>query len=107
MRRHQDPGLRKVQAAFRRCAPLFQALGDPHRQSIVLLLTERERLNVGQIAEAMPLSRPAISHHLKVLRQAGLLTVSRESRENVHALSLDRGLAELRRLVELAESSCT
>ena len=40
-----------------------------------------QRLTVGQIAEVATLSRPAVSHHLKILRQAGVLDAQREGRE--------------------------
>ncbi len=96
-----------VLASFRACAPVFNALGDKFRQDIVMLLAQDERLNVNQIAERMPLSRPAISHHLKVLMQARLISLERVSRENFYSLSLDTALADLRRLVEQAEVSCT
>jgi len=49
------------------------ALGDPHRQRIVLMFEPGERLNVGQIVAASTLSRSAVAHHLKVLRDAGVL----------------------------------
>lgn len=98
--------LTDVLTSFRRCAPLFQALGDTARQDLIMLLAEHERLNVTALAERMPLSRPAISHHLKVLMQAGLLKLQRESRENYYSLDLERGLAALRSLVEQAEVSC-
>jgi DNA-binding transcriptional ArsR family regulator len=96
-----------VLRSFRACAPVFAALGDPFRQDIILLLAEAERLNVNEIATRITLSRPAISHHLKVLRQAGLVTLERVSRENFYSLTLEDALAGLRRLVELAEISCT
>lgn len=96
-----------VLATFRASAPIFNALGDKFRQDIVMLLAQQERLNVGQIAERMPLSRPAISHHLKVLLQAGLVKMERVSRENFYTLSVDEGLATLRLFVEQAEVSCT
>lgn len=99
--------LEDVMVSFRACAPVFNALGDKFRQDIVMLLAQDERLNVNQIADRMPLSRPAISHHLKVLMQAGLITLERVSRENFYSLSLDTALADLRRLVEQAEVSCT
>jgi ArsR family transcriptional regulator, arsenate/arsenite/antimonite-responsive transcriptional repressor len=99
--------LEDVLSSFRACAPVFNALGDKYRQDIVMLLAQDERLNVNQIAERMPLSRPAISHHLKVLLQANLIVVERVSRENFYALALDTALADLRRLVEQAEVSCT
>lgn len=102
-----DTPLDGVMASFRACAPVFNALGDKFRQDIVMLLAQDERLNVNQIAERMPLSRPAISHHLKVLMQAGLITLERVSRENFYSLSLDVALADLRKLVDQAEASCT
>src|SRR6058998_4278582 len=61
------------------------ALGDPIRQGIVVALS-RERLNVGQLAGRFPLSRPAMSHHLKVLADAGLLVRERQGRERVYRL---------------------
>ncbi len=72
-----------------------------------MVLAEQQRLNVTKIAERLPLSRPAISHHLKVLRQAGLIELERVSRENFYSLTLGAALADLRRLVEQAEISCT
>ena len=72
-----------------------------------MLLAQDERLNVNQIAQRMPLSRPAISHHLKVLMQANLISLERVSRENFYSLTLDSALADLRKLVEQAEVSCT
>lgn len=99
--------LEDVLLSFRACAPVFDALGDKYRQDIVMLLAQGERLNVNQIAERMPLSRPAISHHLKVLMQAELIELERVSRENFYSLTLDAALADLRRLVEQAEVSCT
>lgn len=52
---------------------VFTALGDEHRQRILLLFERGERLNVGQIAEVSTLARSTISHHLKILREAGVL----------------------------------
>jgi DNA-binding transcriptional ArsR family regulator len=48
------------------------ALGDRTRRSIVLLLAERPRA-VGELAAGLPISRPAVSQHLKVLKDAGLV----------------------------------
>lgn len=49
------------------------ALADPQRRSIVELLAERER-SVRELADALPISRPAVSRHLRVLKDAGLVT---------------------------------
>lgn len=62
-------------------AKVFVALGDEHRQRILLTFDAGERLTVGQIAEVATLSRPAVSHHLKILRQAGVLVAERSGRE--------------------------
>ena len=59
-------------------AQLFKALGDATRVQIVRLLVEQgERLCVCHIEGAFALSQPTISHHLKVLREAGLVTTER------------------------------
>jgi DNA-binding transcriptional ArsR family regulator len=50
----------------------FNALGDPHRRAIVELLADRPR-SVREIADAMPISRPAVSRHLRLLKEAGLV----------------------------------
>lgn len=48
-------------------------MGDRHRQRILLLFEPDERLNVSQIVQTSTLSRTAVSHHLKILREAGIL----------------------------------
>ena len=62
-----------IPRAWRRTAGMFVALGDVHRQRILLMFDPGERLNVGQIVAASTLSRSAVAHHLKVLREAGVL----------------------------------
>lgn len=95
-----------VRITFRQCQRLFHALGDGARQDIILLLSENERLNVSQVTELMHLSRPAISHHLKVLKEAGLVELQRESRENYYRLLWDEPVAKLKLLIEQAEIAC-
>ncbi|HEY1571328.1 MAG TPA: metalloregulator ArsR/SmtB family transcription factor [Pseudonocardiaceae bacterium] len=51
----------------------FQALGDPTRREILTLLGSRAR-SVQELADALPVSRPAVSRHLRVLKNAGLVT---------------------------------
>ena len=72
---------RAIPAAWRRIARIFVALGDPHRQRIVLMFERGERLNVGEIVAASTLSRTAVSHHLRVLRDAGVLKCEKTGRE--------------------------
>lgn len=73
-------------------AKVFVALGDAHRQRMLLMFEKGERLTVGQIAEVASLSRPAVSHHLKILRVAGVLVAERAGREVY--LRVDRAMLE-------------
>ena len=57
---------------------------------ILLTFEKGERLTVGQIAAVSTLSRPAVSHHLKILREAGVLSAAKEGKEVY--LSIDRSV---------------
>lgn len=93
-----------VRALFARSRPLLLALGDERRQAIVALLIGGSRaLSVQEIATGIALSQPAASHHLKILREAGLLTVERRGTQHLYSLNTDRYadvLAPLRNLVD-------
>lgn len=93
--------------AFRDCLPLFQAFGDTGRQDIILLLADTESMNVKQIAEQLTLSRPTISHHLKTLRSAGLVTSARRGTENYYSLQIDSAVDLLKELLAQVETSCS
>ena len=82
------------------------ALGDPTRQRIVMLLS-RERLNVGDLADRFRLSRPAISHHIKVLLHAGLLVQERDGRERVYRVDAGRCRGFVDRLRTFVNACCS
>jgi DNA-binding transcriptional ArsR family regulator len=69
------------------------ALADPTRRELVALLARGE-LAAGELAERFPVSRPAVSRHLRVLREAGLVRVRAEGKRRLYALD-PRPLAEL------------
>jgi DNA-binding transcriptional ArsR family regulator len=71
---------------------VFEALADPTRRQIVELLAEGER-SAGEIASAFPVSRPGISRHLRVLRDAGLASSESRGQQRLYRLN-DNGLAE-------------
>jgi DNA-binding transcriptional ArsR family regulator len=71
----------------------FAALGDPTRQRIVEMLAARE-LSSGEIARRFDMTAPAVSQHLKLLREAGLVQVRRDAQRRIYALD-PAGLAEL------------
>src|SRR5580704_2529087 len=59
---------------------VFQAIADPIRRDIIGLIA-RQTMNLNSIAENFPVSRPAISQHIKVLTECGLVTIRRQGRE--------------------------
>ncbi len=63
----------------------FEALGDPNRREILRLLGT-EDLAVGEIAEAMPISRPAVSRHLRLLKDAGLVAERAQGTRRIYQL---------------------
>ena len=71
----------------------FEALADPHRRQILDMLRARDR-TAGEIVDALPLSQPGASKHLKVLREAGLVRVTKDAQRRVYRLAPER-LAEL------------
>jgi DNA-binding transcriptional ArsR family regulator len=76
----------------------FGALGDRSRRAIVLCLAERPQA-VGELASALPLSRPAVSQHLKVLKDAGLVSDRAEGTRRVYRLN-PAGMSALRDQLE-------
>jgi DNA-binding transcriptional ArsR family regulator len=76
----------------------WEALGDPTRLAIVTCLAERPRA-VGELAEVLPISRPAVSQHLKVLKAAGLVTDHAAGTRRVYRLN-PAGIAALRDQLE-------
>jgi DNA-binding transcriptional ArsR family regulator len=72
----------------------MDALGDPTRRAIFELLSGGPRA-VGEIAEQLPVSRPAVSQHLRVLKDAGLVAERRNGTRRIYRLDPD-GVAKVR-----------
>ena len=77
------PAARGLPRAWRHTARVFTALGDPQRQRILLMFERGRRLSIGEIVAATPLSRTAVVHHLRVLKEAGVIVCVREGRHVV------------------------
>ena len=75
-------------------ADLFQVLGDPRRRQVIALVAARER-TAGEIAERFDVTRQAVSHHLRVLLEAGLVQERREGARRWYR-ARPEGLAEVR-----------
>lgn len=74
------------------------ALADPTRRRLLRLVGERPR-RAGELAKAFPFSRPAVSKHLRVLREAGLVEMEARGRARIYRL-VPGGITEVRRWVE-------
>jgi len=79
-------------------AEVFTALADPTRRHILEAL-RKEPKTVGELAEGQPVSRPAVSQHLKVLQSAKLVSVQPQGNRRVYAIKRD-GLDDLRTYLE-------
>jgi len=84
--------MRDVEAAIR-------AIAERHRREIVRLVRDRE-LTAGQIASHFEVSRPAVSQHLRILKDSGLVTERRQGTRRYYRARVE-GLAELRAFLEV------
>jgi DNA-binding transcriptional ArsR family regulator len=94
-----DPEVRTLGDHLALSRDLLLALADPMRQDLVQLLARAE-LNVGEIAERVTLSRPTVSHHLNILRRAGLVRVRKQGREVYYRLNKDQIVGTLQALID-------
>jgi DNA-binding transcriptional ArsR family regulator len=76
----------------------LEILGDPTRQTLVERLREGP-LPVGELAAGMPVSRPAVSKHLRLMKNAGVVRMTEEGTRNFYELNL-RTLDEVRRYLD-------
>ncbi|HLP50746.1 MAG TPA: metalloregulator ArsR/SmtB family transcription factor [Chitinophagales bacterium] len=68
---------------------VFQAIADPTRRAIINMVAH-ERLNLNGVAEQFNVSRPAISKHIKILTECGLITITQQGRERYCEAKLDK-----------------
>lgn len=103
----KDINLQHILQQFKECIPFFTVLSDEIRQNIIMVLAkEEEGLNVNMITERMTLSRPAISHHLKLLKQAGFVGSRKIGTENFYFLTLKMPIEKIKELMNSIESTC-
>ncbi|MBZ9633408.1 ArsR/SmtB family transcription factor [Clostridium sp. FP1] len=103
----KDKSLEVTLQKFKDCIPLFDVLADEHRQRIIMILAkEKEGLNVNLITEKMILSRPAVSHHLKVLKQVRIIDVRKEGTENIYYLTLKPAIEKIKHFLSSIENTC-
>lgn len=83
--------IKKIIVGFKECQTAFTAIGDQTRQLILIVLLESNLngIRVGEIAAKTHLTRPSVSHHLKILKEAGIVAMRREGTKNYYYLNLD------------------
>ena len=91
-----------IRADFVRCRKLLIAIGNETRQNIIMVLmgTSCVGLRVGEITSRTHLSRPAVSHHMKVLLDCGLVSVVKQGTMNFYSLNTGDELLSLFSLVQ-------
>ncbi|MDR2749761.1 MAG: metalloregulator ArsR/SmtB family transcription factor [Clostridiales bacterium] len=95
-----------IQEAFAKSRRLLVAIGDETRQTILATLMTsdcEEGMRVGEITSATHLSRPAVSHHLKILRDCGLVGMRSEGTRNFYFIQMGGEWDEVVKLVYLIE----
>lgn len=106
---HTKADIEALAEEFENCQKVLIALGDENRQHLILEMMKMENCygaRVGDITERSHLSRPAVSHHLQILKDAGILKVRREGTKNYYYFdpdtrSFDRLIHVLQRAKEL------
>ena len=97
--------LKEITFKFKECRKALSAMGDETRQLVLLTLLESDfnGIRVGEITEQTHLSRPAVSHHLKILKEAEIVNVRREGTKNFYYLDSKKSqwenLTELMNLI--------
>lgn len=96
--------IRRLAKEFENCQKILLALGDENRQHLMLEMMRMEHcggVRVGMITEKTNLSRPAVSHHIQILKDAGILKMRREGTKNYYYFDAD--MDSLNQLLQMLE----
>lgn len=84
--------IQAIEEGFNQCRPILTAIGDEVRQSILVAMMNRaceQGMRVVEITACTHLSRPAVSHHLKIMKDAGVVHMRKEGTMTFYRLNLD------------------
>ncbi|EDS71346.1 transcriptional regulator, ArsR family [Anaerofustis stercorihominis DSM 17244] len=81
-----------LSSKFKNCKNAFVALGDETRQNIIIALLESDKIGmrVGEITNKTYLSRPAVSHHLKILKEANIISMYKKGTMNFYYINANK-----------------
>lgn len=96
----------KAVSLFQQCSPFFLAMGDSIRQQLVLDIAAgaEKGVNVATLTSKTRLSRPAVSYHLKILKDSGLITTEKEGTQVFYHLHLDENFVVISDLVKTLQN---
>ncbi len=95
----------EVMQIFKKGMPFFSIFQDENRQKIILLLCKNKEMTVNEITDQLDLSRPAVSHHLKLMLDAEVIKVNKIGKERYYSVSLDDTVQLLKDLTTALEES--
>ncbi|MGM9947941.1 ArsR/SmtB family transcription factor [Floccifex sp.] len=84
--------MHKLVEEFSACQNILEALGDQTRQYLILEMMKMGNCNglrVGEISKKTNLSRPSVSHHLQILKKAGIINIRKEGTKNYYYFDID------------------
>lgn len=98
--------IKKTLKTFNTCVPFFIAMSDEYRQQLIMDIAEagKEGINVSNLSAKSKLSRPAISHHLKVLRDSGLIKPLKIGTQIFYQLNLTENFKIVSELIKSMEN---
>lgn len=97
-----------VAKGFSICRTAFTAIGDETRQGILMILLQNDLsgIRVGEIADKTHLTRPSVSHHLQILKEAGIVDMRKEGTKNYYYINNDNTQwKQIKNLVDLIYES--
>lgn len=90
----------KSMALLEECIPVFTMLQDKKRQQILIDLFDHGEMTVVEITKRLAISRPTVSHHLKLMLDAKLLSVRQEGKERYYRVDARESISKLGKLLQ-------
>jgi DNA-binding transcriptional ArsR family regulator len=91
----------RIKQLFEMSLPLFDALGDPIRQQLIILMIDGSRKSVAELASETNVTRSTVSHHLKVLKEAHIITSEKIGTKIFYFPKMGEYFKPVRELVEI------
>lgn len=89
----------KTMGILKECLPTFTMLADENRQQLLILLFDDGPQSVSELTSKMELSQPAVSHHLRLLNDADLITFKKRGKERIYDISAMKSINLLEALI--------